>query len=577
MLRPTLLFSFSLLSSPFLVSADTLETSNSSSWWSGPVGPVQTFHSSSLEPPEFNRITYEEESVQGENYTLISYRGTGTGQPAPVVMDVNGSLVWSGAEDGYTNTMDLRVQTYKGEEVLTFFTGSFFSGGYANGTWQILSNNYTNIKQVFSLNQTSATSDFHEFVITENDTALVESWRLREADLTDAGGNGTGWTWTCVLQEIDISGEEDELLFEWNSIDAGVAPDESYFTVSGGAGNSSDNPFDSCHINTVDKFVATDGTPLYLTSLRGPSTIYLINGTSGEIVWRLSGKKTDFTMGTNATFWYQHDARLAPGSDINASKFNISLFDNAAGGGEPAESMARAIVLELDTNAMTAELVWEAFPSFETVAASQGSHRIDGVTGHHVVGWGATPYFTEYDADANIVLDVAFGTTASVVQSYRAFRQTWTGYPLTLPSLAVNASNAYASWNGATEVASWVLMGGSSETGATTVVNNATKSGFETIVGEVGEYAYLAVAAMGSDSTCLGVSAVYSTSSMFSTSTNGTCPSGTTVAAAGTNGTSTGSSISSGSSSDGSSAAGRTHVGVVGAVLAVVGAAAMMV
>jgi hypothetical protein len=30
--------------------------------------------------------------------------------------------------------MDLRVQSYKGEDVLTFFTGVFSGGGYANGS-----------------------------------------------------------------------------------------------------------------------------------------------------------------------------------------------------------------------------------------------------------------------------------------------------------------------------------------------------------------------------------------------------------------------------------------------------------
>lgn len=168
-----------------------------------------------------------------------------------------------------------------------------------------------------------------------------------------------------------------------------------------------------------------------------------------------------------------------------------------------------------------------------------------------------------------------FGAVDSVVQSYRVFKQSWTGYPLTSPSLAVNSTSAYVSWNGATEVASWTLMGGTSESAATTVLSaNVTKSGFETAIPLTGSDTYLAVAAMGSDGTCLGVSAVYSTSTMAATSTNGTCPSGSTVAAAGTNGTSTASGSSSTSSS--TSAAGRAQVGVVGALVAIAGAMAVM-
>jgi hypothetical protein len=244
-------------------------------------------------------------------------------------------------------------------------------------------------------------------------------------------------------------------------------------------------------------------------------------------------------------------------------------------------------------------LVWEAFPSFGTVAASQGSHRIDEKTGNHLAGWGATPYFTEYDSSyvasppflsplsltltlslanrnrGTIVHDVAFGAASSVVQSYRVFKQSWTAYPLTVPSVAVNSTAAYASWNGATEVASWTLLTGSSSSAVTTTGANTTKTGFETTISLSADApAYLAVAAMSSDGTCLGVSDVYSTSTMETTGTSGTCPTGSTVAAAGTNGTSSASGSSSSSSTSGG--AGRSTVGVVGAVAAVVGMAVAM-
>lgn len=44
--------------------------------------------------------------------------------------------------------------------------------------------------------------------------------------------------------------------------------------------------------------------------MRGPSTIYYIDGTTSEIIYRISGKKTDFEMGTDATFWYQVSSAL---------------------------------------------------------------------------------------------------------------------------------------------------------------------------------------------------------------------------------------------------------------------------
>jgi hypothetical protein len=53
-------------------------------------------------------------------------------------------------------------------------------------------------------------------------------------------------------------------------------------------------------------------------------TIYKIDGKTGEIIWRLSGMKSNFIMGTNATFYYEHDARWV----IEGKR--LSLIDNGS-------------------------------------------------------------------------------------------------------------------------------------------------------------------------------------------------------------------------------------------------------
>ena len=49
-------------------------------------------------------------------------------------------------------------------------------------------------------------------------------------------------------------------------------------------------------------------------------------------------------------------------------------------------------------------------------------------------------------------------------ESYRAFKQPWAGQPVTeLPAMAVVSgavAQIYASYNGCTSVASWVVLGG---------------------------------------------------------------------------------------------------------------------
>lgn len=70
----------------------------------------------------------------------------------------------------------------------------------------------------------------------------------------------------------------------------------------------------------------------------------------------------------------------------------------------------------------------------------------------------------------------------------------WTGYPTTSPDFALNSTGSltsYASWNGATEVATWELVGGNSTTALSlSSVSNSTRTGFETEIVVTGSYHY---------------------------------------------------------------------------------------
>lgn len=177
---------------------------------------------------------------------------------------------------------------------------------------------------------------------------------------------------------------------------------------------------------------------------------------------------------------------------------------------------------------MTAEVYAEYFPSYDNVSDSQGSMTVMDTS--VFVGWGASPYYSEYSLNGTLIQDVAFGSSASTsVESYRAYKFAWTGQPLTVPDLGVSNSSVYASWNGATTVSSWSLMAGTSATNLTSV-SNTTRSGFETELSGLASNTYVAVAALGEDGSCLAVSTVWSTASSAFTSTAGPCPNGTTIA-----------------------------------------------
>ena len=75
------------------------------------------------------------------------------------------------------------------------------------------------------------------------------------------------------------------------------------------------------HMNSVEKFPDGD----YLTSIRYTNAIYRVSRTSGDVVWRLGGKLTDFEQ--NFNFSAQHDARIVSHNDTATV---ISFFDNAS-------------------------------------------------------------------------------------------------------------------------------------------------------------------------------------------------------------------------------------------------------
>jgi len=106
---------------------------------------------------------------------------------------------------------------------------------------------------------------------------------------------------------------------------------------------------DWSHCNTIEPD-PKDSRFLYL-SARNLNSIFKINKTTGEIVWRL-GEDGDFEISLEDRFYHQH----APEIQDNG---NILLFDN--GTFRPKEvggEYSRALELSLDEKSMKAQAVW---------------------------------------------------------------------------------------------------------------------------------------------------------------------------------------------------------------------------
>ena len=113
------------------------------------------------------------------------------------------------------------------------------------------------------------------------------------------------------------------------------------------------------------------------------------------------------------------------------------------------------------------------------LAESQGNMQ-SLENGDWFFGWGQLPYFSENGPDGKVLFDAHLPAHE---QSYRSFRFPWTGTPAHRPTFALHASTGahivFASWNGATLVASWRVLAGH-EPASLQPVAEAPRGAFET-------------------------------------------------------------------------------------------------
>ena len=375
----------------------------------------------------------------------------GPGQDGCFILDNTGQPVWFrpvGSEA--MDAMDFKVQTYKGETVLTWWAGHHTS--YGQGEYVICDHSYREITRVRAGN--GFEGDHHEFQITPQDTALFDIYGKVTMDLSGLGGEKNATVLDGIVQEVDI--ETGDVLFEWHSLEH-VGFDESYV-----------KPYDYFHLNSID--VDNDGN--LIVSSRTTCTIYKIDRRSGDVIWRLGGKRSDFEMGPGTRTSFQHDARRQRDG-------TLTVFDN---GNMSEVEQSRAIVLELDEEAMTAKLVREYTHPDNVRSATQGNLQVL-PNGNVFVGWGSAPVLSEFGHEGGLLFSAAFPDEG---ESYRAFRFPWKGLPKDDPDLVARRGpeddvTVYVSWNGATEVATWQVLAGPGPDRLEEVAS-APRKGFETAI-----------------------------------------------------------------------------------------------
>jgi len=265
-------------------------------------------------------------------------------------------------------------------------------------------------------------ADFHDFKMLPNGHYLLISYDPQPIDMSQVveGGNPNAIVLGSIIQELDA---DKNVVFQWRSWDH-IPLTDTYASLTGVA-------IDPVHINAVE--LDYDGN--LLISSRHLSEITKISRETGEIIWRLGGKKNMFTFineheeNAPTYFSYQHDIR-------RLSNGNVTLYDN---GNQHPTPYSRAVEYKLDETNLTAELVWEYRNNPDIFGATMGStQRLP--NGNTVIGWGGVTeghirIVSEVNPIGEIEFELSFprGVTFQTT-SYRAYRYP---YPTMLPEAVV--------------------------------------------------------------------------------------------------------------------------------------------
>lgn len=412
--------------------------------------------------------------------------GVTSGNLVATIISDDGELVWSA---GYSDTTNPSFQTYNDEDVILYWDGDLAGNiGRGYGKIVVMNTSYvplwnvTLTDDIYVADETySSYIDAHEALISSSNTLLVTAYNTTQADLTSVGWGTAGWILDSMVFELDI--ETSEVLWSWSAADHVdqiplTASHEPINEIPHTAGHA----WDYFHINAIAEY--GEG---YLISSRTLWSIFYISKSTGDVIWYFNGGDGgNFTLPADYAsqetsgselFKYQHDPRV---QSTSSTGLTITLFDNNnfEYGHLLYPNTSYGLEITLNTDDFTSTLDQVLYdPSDAVHTIAEGDRQTLTSTGGAFINYGFEPHAKEFDADGSVIWSAQWGTVGD--GSYRARKYVYEGTPTTLPKLAVEAGSAsltvYISWNGATDVTHWEIVG-CGTLGLATV----EKSGFET-------------------------------------------------------------------------------------------------
>ena len=351
--------------------------------------------------PPITILTHGADNANGDIFIAPEGGGYANG---PEILTNTGKVVWFHSLPGGAGATDFRTQTYLGQPVLTWFQ----SGNGRGGTDEIYNDRYQPLATVTAAD--GYLTNFHEFLITPWNTALILADKTTTANLTSIGGPSDQLVTDGAVQEIDI--KTGKVLFQWDSADHVPYRDSEMPRPA-----SPSMPWDWFHINAVH--LDTDGN--LLIDSRNTWTTYKVNIHTGQIMWELGGKQSSFTLKAapgqvldhdGEIFAWQHDPEAIGGG-------LYTFFDDESGG--MLLSHSRVVVVRLDLQTHVATLIKSYNQPEGLVAGAMGNAQTTR-NGDLFVGWGALPYISEFSPSGTLLFNAQLPTGMA---TYRAYRLPW--------------------------------------------------------------------------------------------------------------------------------------------------------
>lgn len=507
--------------------------------------PVRKFISSRLTAPQTNFVRWTPECDDGRLYLITPRGWKVSRPGPMILDSAGELIWSSHYANEYGGqAYDLRVQQYKGDDYLTFWLGDDTVRGHGAGHFYMLNATYEAVHKVSAANgmladlhEFTITPEGTALVIVFQ--AIPTDTRPAGRKFNDLWNQAI---WDCSFQEVDI--ETGKLVFEWRASEH-INITETYIELGPGNDGTQDSPFDPFHLNSVQKdkhgnyLISARNLHalLYIDGETG-NIIWNLGGKGNRFMDLSDGYALNFAWQHDARF-ATADAfpktYTAAQHESGISTQLITIFDNAAVDwnyvyGLPysrglllevayptAAASKREAPLPIDATSVSAKTAHAALSKLdaEKVASingidssysvrlirefvnpkhvrssTQGSLQVvparqGGVESTVLLGYGLNAVVSEFSSNGTVLCDMHFGAATSWekgnVQSYRAYKAHWVGRPREPPAVALNRGQVLVSWNGATEVRSWLLQ--VSSAGTDTGWRNVTlsrKDGFET-------------------------------------------------------------------------------------------------